>query len=393
MRAGDITMPEISTPRPGAPRARRRPWELRFGSIRGIPIRIHITLLLFFMWIAVTYWIAGLGPRGTVTGVLLLALVFVTIVLHELTHALVARRFGVRTRDILLLPIGGIASLERIPDRPRQELAIALAGPAFNLVVAALVWAGLALAGSDLSLATASTGEAFALQFMWINVLLAAFNLLPAFPLDGGRALRALLTRMMRRERATAIAAGIGQGVAVLLGLVGLTYNPWLALIAVFLWFAARSELAMVRLRAALAGVPASAAMLGRIDSVRADEPLATAAGLLMHHGGSAIPVVQDGAPIAALTREDIAAGLAAAGPEAPVTAAPAHQVVTIAPSEPLDQVLERLESDVIAVVVDQDVPVGVLTAEQLASFVALQLSAPSSPARSRPGAPRDRPA
>ncbi len=367
-------MPETSTERHLAPRpVRRRLWELRFGSIRGIPIRIHITLLLFFIWIAVTYWIAGLGPRGAITGVLLLALVFVSIVLHELTHALVAHRFGVRTRDILLLPIGGIASLERIPDRPGQELAISLAGPAFNLVVAALLWAGLAIAGSELSFATASAGEAFVLQLMWINVVLAVFNLLPAFPMDGGRALRALLSRAMPRERATAIAAGIGQGMAVLLGLIGLTYNPWLVLIAVFLWFAARRELAMVRLRGALAGVPASAAMQGHVEVVRADEPLATAAGLLVHHGASAIPVILNGEPVAALTREDVAIGLEAAGPDAPVAAAPHHPVVTIAPSEPLDRVLDRLESDTIAVVVDEDVPIGVVTAEQLASYVALQ--------------------
>jgi Zn-dependent protease/CBS domain-containing protein len=366
-------MSQISTSRPGTPHPARRRWELRFGSIRGIPIRVHITLLLFFVWIAATYWISGLGPRGTVTGVLLLACVFVTIVLHELAHALVAHRFGVRTRDILLLPIGGIASLERIPERSGQELAIALAGPAFNLIVALLLWAGLGIAGSDLSLATGSPGEAFALQLMWINVALAVFNLLPAFPLDGGRALRALLARVMRRERATAIAAGLGQIVAVLLGLLGLSYNPWLALIAVFLWLAARSELAMVRLRAALAGVPASAAMVGRVDVVRADEPLATAAGLLVYHGGAAIPIVQDGMTVAALTREDIAAGLDAAGPGAPVAAAPHHEVVTISPTEPLERVLDRIGSDAIAVVVDEDVPIGLVTAEQLARYVALQ--------------------
>jgi Zn-dependent protease/CBS domain-containing protein len=368
----EADMPETWNERERAPRAARRRWEFRFGSIRGIPIRIHITLLLFFVWIAVTYWIAGLGPTGAVTGVLLLALVFVTIVLHELTHALVAHRFGVRTRDILLLPIGGIASLERIPERPGQELAIALAGPAFNLVVAAVLGLGLAIAGSDLSLATASRGEAFALQLAWINVALAAFNLLPAFPLDGGRALRALLARHMRRERATAIAAGLGQGVAVLLGLIGLWLNPWLALIAVFLWFAARGELALVRMRAALAGVPASAAMLGNLDVVRSDEPLATAAGLFVHHGGAAIPVLQGGATVAALTREDVAVGIETVGPDAPVAAAPHHDVVTIAPGEPLDRVLDRIDGDRIGVVLEGDVPVGLVTPEQLASYVAL---------------------
>jgi Zn-dependent protease len=342
-------MPDTSTRREGAPPAPRRRWELRFGTIGGIPIRLHITLLLLFVWC-----------------------VFAAIVLHELMHALVARRFGVRTRDILLLPIGGIASLERIPDRPSQELAIALAGPAFNLVVAGVLALGLRLAGSELTLAGASAGEAFALQLMWINVVLAAFNLLPAFPLDGGRALRAGLASALPRGRATAIAAGLGQGIAVLIGLVGLWFNPWLVLIAVFVWLAARGELALVRTRAALAGVPASAAMLEQIVAVRVDESLATAAELLVHHGNTAIPVVQDGATIGALTRDDIAAGIELAGPQAPVAAAPHHEVVPVAPTESLDLVLERLGADRIGVVVDGNVPIGLVTPEQLASYVAL---------------------
>lgn len=354
------------------PAPRRSRWQWQFGSVFGIPIRVHVTLLLLFVWIATTYWFAGLGPRGALTGVALMACVFVTIVAHELTHAVVARRFGVHTRDILLLPIGGIASLERIPERPAHELAVAVSGPALNLVIAGALWLGLALAGAPAGLADGGLGHGFVVRLLWINVTLAGFNLLPAFPLDGGRALRALLAMWLPRTRATSIAAGIGRGFAVVFGLVGLYLNPWLVVIAVFLWLAASREHELVRLRGALAGVPAAAAMTRRIDVVADDQPLAAAAALLVDAGGPALPVVHDGVPVAAVTPRDVAIGLEAEGPDAAVARAPQHAIVTVRADEPLDRVVDPLAGDAIAVVVDGGVPVGLITVDQLANYVAM---------------------
>lgn len=366
-----MPQPSVSPPRPTA----RSRWSWSVGHIAGIPVRIHVTMLLLLAWLAIGYSLQGLGPSATLIGIVLIAMVFVIVLVHELGHALMARRFGVATRDILLLPIGGIASLERIPERPAHELAISVIGPAINIVLAGLLWGLVALAGWDLTPGKGvSLAELFVVQLLWINVVLAAFNLLPAFPLDGGRALRALLSMRMTRERATRIAGGLGKLLAVVLAMVGLASNPWLVLIALVVWVGARQELEITRLRTALAGLPASAAMQRRIDTVELDEPLETAATILVGGGSTAIPVVEHGATVGVLTTSDVASGIAAAGADAPISSAPRHPAVMVPPTEPLDRVLDLLQSspEAIAVVVDRGALVGILTPEQLASYVAL---------------------
>jgi len=344
--------------------------------IAGIPIRVHVTLALLLAWIAISYSAGGLGPAATLLGVLLVVAVFAIIAMHELAHALVARRFGVRTREILLLPIGGMASLEHLPERPSHELAIALVGPLVNLVLAAILWLGITLAGGEIDVrAAGSAGEAFATQLLWINVALAVFNLIPAFPMDGGRALRALLAMRLGRERATAISAGLGKMFAVGLAVFGLLFNPWLVLIAAVVWFGAGREAEVVRLRAAITDVPASAAMNRRFDTVTPDESLGDAARLFVETGQGQIPIVDHGEAIGVLTRTDVADGIARGGAAGPVGSAPHHEAITVAPGEPLDRVFDRLvrSPDAIAVVVDRGAPVGIITAEQLATFVAMQ--------------------
>lgn len=354
----------------------RSRWSFRVGSIAGIPIRIHATLGLLLFWIALSYSLRGVGPTGTIGGLILVVCVFAIIVLHELTHALVAKRFGVRTRDILLLPIGGIASLERIPERPAQELAVSVAGPAVNLVLAGLLWIGIAVGGGSVALdAPRSLGWALVVQLFWINIALAVFNLLPAFPLDGGRALRAFLALWMPRARATAIAAGLGKVFAVAFGIFGLLYNPILAIIALVIWFGARTEGELTRLRSLLAGVPAREAMRRRIDSLPPEAPLEAAARLIVDTGSEVVPIVEHGAALGVLTRSDIAAGIDESGPDAPVAAAPRHEAVAVDPEDSLDQVFDRLHAapDGVAIVLDHGTPVGVVTPDQLATYAAMR--------------------
>ena len=359
----------------GQPKRSRSWWVWNLGHVAGIEIRVHLTLLILLAWIAGTYAFAGAGLRGTVFGVLLMIAVFAIIVVHELGHALVARHFGYRTRDIMLLPIGGIASLERMPERPAQELAVALVGPGINLAVAGLIWIGITIAHGATGIGAVTTvGGAFAAQLMWINVLLALFNLIPAFPMDGGRALRALLALRTSRDRATQIAAAVGKVFAVLIGVFGAFENPWLVLIAVFVWFGASQEAQLVHLHATLAGVPVTAAMLTRVEAVSPDQPLEDAAALILSRGQEQVPVVDHGQPVGVLTRDDIARGLAGAGSRAPVASAPRHDVVTVAASESLEDVLERLREspESVAVVVDHGAPVGLVTQENLARYLAL---------------------
>jgi Zn-dependent protease len=337
--------------------ARRSFWTWKLGTIAGIPIRMHLTLVLLLVWIALSYAFSGAGVRATGLGVVLVLAIFGTIVVHELAHALVARRFGVATRDIMLLPVGGIASIEHMPERPVHELIVALAGPAVNFVIAAIL---LPFHGR------------FVEEFAFINVALAVFNLLPAFPMDGGRALRALLAMKLGPERATDIAATLGRGLAVVLGVTGLFVNPMLCLIALVVWFGASQERALAHLRHAIAGVPVSAAMLRRVAMVTPEAPLEEAASLLLSQ--EHVPVIDHGTAIGVITRGDVATALAHAGPNMTVAEAPHHEVVTVAPADPLDSVLDRLrdDPDAVALVVDQGEPVGLLTANALAAYVAM---------------------
>jgi Zn-dependent protease/predicted transcriptional regulator len=358
-----------------AAHGRRSWWTWSLGRIAGIPIRMHLTLLILLAWIAGSYMFAGAGWTATALGLFLVLTIFVIIVVHELGHALVARHFGIATRDIMLLPIGGIASLERMPDNPRQELAVAIVGPLINLAIAGALWIGIAATGGTLRITEATTlGGALATQLLWINVGLAVFNLLPAFPMDGGRVLRSILAMRMSRERATDIAAKLGKGFAVVIGIFGLFYNPWLILIAFVVWTGASQEAALVQIKSVITGVPVSAAMLRRVESVTPEQPLEDAAALLLSGGLDQLPVLDHGRPVGIITRSDVATALAHAGPDATVATAPQHEVVLVTPGDSLDLVLDKLRQkpDAVALVLDHGMPVGVLTSDHLAAYVAL---------------------
>jgi Zn-dependent protease len=210
-------------------------WSLRLGSLFGIPVYLHLTFLLLLGGMGLVQW-AHAGPVAALYTIVLVAAVFGSVLLHEFGHALTARFYGIGTRDVTLLPIGGLARLTRMPVNPQHELWIALAGPAVNVAIAGLlaIWVSL-------------FGGGFAGQLMLINLGLAAFNLLPAFPMDGGRVLRAVLARRMGRLPATEIAATIGKGMAFVFGIAGLFLGPMLIFIAIFVWFGAQQEAMLAR--------------------------------------------------------------------------------------------------------------------------------------------------
>ncbi|MCB1842094.1 MAG: site-2 protease family protein, partial [Halioglobus sp.] len=165
--------------------------------------------------IGISYWNQQGTLAAVVAGVGFILALFACVVLHELGHSLTARRYGIETRNITLLPIGGVASLEKMPENPRQEIHVALAGPAVNFVIAFILYLYLGMRGDELAGEAATmTDASFVYRLMLLNVLLGGFNLLPAFPMDGGRVFRALLAMKTGREKATRIAATVGQGVA-----------------------------------------------------------------------------------------------------------------------------------------------------------------------------------
>jgi len=217
---------------------------LKIGDVARIGIFVHWTFFLMLVGLFAFYLYQGATPAAALSGVGLVSAVFVCVVLHELGHALTARHFGIPTLDITIYPIGGIARLEGIPREPRQEFWIAIAGPAVNLVIAGVLFLfNLATGQPTGMLSVLQAATSIPGLLMWLNLSLVGFNMLPAFPMDGGRVLRAGLATQMDYVRATRIAAYVGQGMAVLFGLYGLwIVNPVLLFIAAFVFLGARQE-------------------------------------------------------------------------------------------------------------------------------------------------------
>jgi Zn-dependent protease len=379
------------------PGSRRMPWSFRVGTIRGIPVDIHATFLLLLGWLAVAPLIGGESLATALRGVALIVAVFATVVLHELAHATVARRFGVGTRRILLLPIGGIASLEGMPKRPREELLVAIAGPLVNIAIALALALMLAIAETMGPAGVRVATSPFLTSFLWINVSIAALNLLPAFPMDGGRVLRALLTMRVGRDRATAVAASIGRGVAVIFAIVGLFVQPMLILIGLFVWLAARAEETMEHTRWVLRDVPVHRAMISRIDVLPPYATVKEAADLALGGFQQDFPVADaSGRLVGLVTRSEMMRALAKGGLALPVSEVMQHDPAVALPNEMLETALERMEKlgTGLMVVTYDGAPVGLVTAESAAELVlrhdALSAMPPSfSPRSARADQPR----
>lgn len=352
-------------------------WSFKLVTVAGIDIKVHATFALILLYVAYLQWRQGASlSTGLIAVVFVLAL-FVCVVLHELGHALTAKRYGVTTRDIILLPIGGVARLEKIPDQPRQELAIAAAGPAVNVVIAGLLVAGLVATGTWASLEElARGGGSFWQELALVNIFLVVFNLLPAFPMDGGRILRALLAFRLDYVRATRIAASLGQGLAFLLGFLGLFSNPFLVFIALFVWIGASHESNAVRLRQNLGGIPVSQVMLTDFHVLSPHDLLSRAVELTIAGSQQDFPVVDaNGRPIGLLTQPQLFAALSQTGATQPTATVMDSDFDIARPEEQIGPVLERLRARgarTIPVVLDQRIT-GLLTLENIGEFLAIQ--------------------
>ncbi|TMQ65137.1 MAG: site-2 protease family protein [Candidatus Eisenbacteria bacterium] len=316
-------------------------WSLGIGTIAGIRVELHVTFVLFVGWVAISRGLltGQLGP--SLAAVALLLAIFACVLLHELGHALAARRYGIVTRDIVLLPIGGVARLQRMPDKPQQEIVVAIAGPAVNVAIAATLW----LAGDALGrpvVVEMMRGGALETLFA-VNVLMVGFNMIPAFPMDGGRVLRALLALRLPYLKATRIASAIGQTIALLFGVIGFFYNPMLMFVALFVFLAAGEEHAMVQTRASLVGLPARAAMITEFESLDVSDPLQRAVDLLMAGDQQDFPVLDRGAPVGILTRADLILALQRGGPTTPVGEVVAREGHVVDAGEPLEEVFRRM--------------------------------------------------
>ncbi|MCB9136555.1 MAG: site-2 protease family protein [Anaerolineales bacterium] len=285
-------------------------WSWKLGRFAGIDVYIHATFLLLLGFYGVRYWANG-GMSAMIEGIIFILVLFGCVVLHEYGHALMARVYGIPTRDITLYPIGGVARLERMPEKPRQEFWVALAGPAVNIAIATILGLWLWFTNTFVPFSTLGlTTGSFLERLMLVNISLVVFNLIPAFPMDGGRVLRALLATRLDYVRATKWAATLGQGLAFLFGFVGLFTAPTLIFIAFFIWIAAGQEAGMVQMKAALTGVPVSRAMLTDFRTLHPLEPISHVVPWLVSGAQHDFPVVDRGQLVGILPHEALLAAM-----------------------------------------------------------------------------------
>ena len=348
----------------------------------GIPIRIHFT---FFLLLVLFGAVAGREKQNVASSILFVVMLFAAVVLHELGHAAVAKRYGVRTSEIVLYPIGGVARIESIPGG-KAELLISLAGPAVNAFLAVALFAVLVATGAPVlppdSHPPLVTGGILQ-RLMEANFILALFNLIPAFPMDGGRILRALLSMQMTPERATKVAATVGQGLAVVLGGAGLLYGNFvLIFIAMFVFLGATQEAAYYTQRATVHGRFAREAMITRFETLAPQDSLGRAAQCLLASDQQDFPVIDAWSRIAGiLTRSTLLQALAREGTSAAVLDVMERNVPMVSPSADLEEVLRLLQTapSTPVLVVEEGRLAGIITLENLVEFIELARRAPAA--------------
>jgi Zn-dependent protease/predicted transcriptional regulator len=345
-------------------------WSFKIGTIAGIRVELHVTFLIFLGWIALSSGLATGRGSEALSAVFDVLLIFGCVVLHELGHATAARRYGIATRDIILLPIGGVARLTRMPDKPSEELVVALAGPAVNVVIVSL----LLLCGIRYVDPTTPRDIGVLQMLLLVNTVMILFNMIPAFPMDGGRVLRALLAMRLSYARATRIASAIGQAFALLFGVMGLFvwHNVMLAFVAMFVFLAAAEERALVETRTSLGGLPVRAVMVTDFRALDAREPLQRAVDYLMAGSQQDFPVLDGGVPVGVLTRADLVRALQTHGAEVPVGVVVRRSADAIEAGEPLDAAMQRMRERGHSAlpVLQQGMMIGMITLENVGELL-----------------------
>jgi Zn-dependent protease/CBS domain-containing protein len=351
-------------------------WSIKLRTVLGIAVHMHLTFLLLVAWVAASHWMRDGTAVAAATGVGFILALFACVLLHEFGHALMARRYGIGTRDITLLPIGGLARLEKMPEDPRQELSVALAGPAVNLVIAALLFVWLQISGTWEPLTNLDvSGGSFVERLMIVNLFLVGFNLLPAFPMDGGRVLRALLAMRMDYTKATQTAAATGQLMAFVFGFLGLFGNPFLLFIAFFVWIGAAQEAQHVQVKSSLDGVTVERAMQTNFKVLSSAHTLQDAINLIIEGSQQDFPVTWGEEVIGILTRSDMMVALAQSGTQARVADVMRREFESAQADEPLEPVLKKFSASDLRTlpVLRGGRLVGLLTLENISEFIMIE--------------------
>ena len=339
----------------------------------GVPVRLHFTFVLLAVFLIM---VGVSGDQSAMVTVLYIGALFGSVLLHELGHALVSKRYGIKTLEIVMFPIGGLARLERMP-KAREELWIALAGPLVNVVIAAAIFGFIAVRNHPVNLPELlrPTDANLAERIAFGNLILAAFNMIPAFPMDGGRILRSLLARNRSEEEATRLAARAGRALAMLMGFYGLlTMHFMLIFIAFFVYLGATQESAAASGRALVQGIPVREAMITDYRTLEHGDTIRDAANLLLSTSQQDFPVMHGGKVIGLLGRNALLRAMATSGPDGYVAGTMARDFVAISPHMDLAEALPVVaNAGTCALVLENDNLLGLLTTENLSEFLLLR--------------------
>ncbi len=360
-------------------RKKMKSWSLPVGKFFGIQVYIHWTFWILLVWIFLMHVRADDGLSEAIRGVLFILALFGCVVLHEFGHALTAKRFGVVTRDITLYPIGGVSSFESMPEKPAHEFLISLAGPLVNVFIAGILWVYLSSSGQmpDLSLLTAEDTSKLPFLFTLFvaNAVLAAFNLIPAFPMDGGRVFRALLCFTFDKATATRIAATLGQLLAIGFVFLGFYSNFWLVFIGLFIFLGAGGEAAFEQTKAALDGLTVKDALMHRFTVLEPNAPLGDAVYALLNSQETEFVVADEGNPVGLLTRNEIVRGLSENGNYAIVSAYMKKDFFIVHPETKLIEFFQEAskKGQSVALVMDGDNFEGLIDLENVQEKLLIQ--------------------
>ena len=352
-------------------------WSVPLGRVMGIQLFIHWSFLLIVGWVGWLGWRTD-GWVASLWAVLLVLTLFLCVILHELGHSLVALKFGIHVRDITLFPIGGVASMSSIPEKPGQEFLMALAGPLVNVIIAGLLLAvRRGVPAFDTEAVFPTNWQELVDQLIRINIVLVLFNLLPIFPMDGGRVMRAILGVFMSHARATAVAAAIGRLLAlglIILGLRLVIYNPFLVIIGIFIFIGAGNENRWVQIRAKLRGVCMRDVMLSPCVSLHPDDPVKQCKEYAIRTAQDSFPVVDrdSGLVIGVVPHKSWKVAVKTHHAETLVATIMLHQFICFNPDAPVDELfrdMRRLRQGIYPIV-ENGCVIGILRREDVERYL-----------------------
>ena len=347
---------------------------LYLGSYKNVKVFIHWTFSLLLLWIIISNVRQGMPALDILWIIVFVLALFACVVFHEFGHALAAQKYGIQTKDIVLYPIGGIARLEKLPEDPKQELWVAIAGPLVNIGIFIILSGILSFQGFDIENLEVIKIEpgTILLYLASANLILALFNLLPAFPMDGGRILRALLAIRLPRAKATQIAGGIGQFLAIFFIFFGLFNNPILVLIGIFIFLGAAAEVTHTQQESFLKGFKVRDAIMMKFQIVGFDAPLSKAVEKLLNSQATHFVVVKDDVAVGTLSRNEIIKGLKDGNENTLVEQVADFEPLRIETEEDLDDAWKKMltQNRKVAIVIENGHFLGILDQENISEFV-----------------------